>query len=116
MESQLDSAFAALADSSRRAILGQLRSGEATVNELVAPLAISQPAVSRHLKILERAGLITRRAEGTKRYCKLASQALDNLEAYLGLLRSALDANYLRLDPLLDNSQPSSDRKKKSKR
>ena len=68
----LDAAFSALADPTRRAILARLASGEATVMELAAPFEMTQPAVSRHLKVLEGAGLIVRRVEGTKRPCRLA--------------------------------------------
>jgi DNA-binding transcriptional ArsR family regulator len=99
--SQLDAGFAALADPTRRAILERLSQGEATVNELVAPLPISQPAVSRHLRVLEQAGLIQRRVDGTRRPCRLAPGALDRLDEYLAMLRKALEANYGRLDDLL---------------
>lgn len=98
---QLDAVLAALADPTRRAILAQLTSGEATVNELVSPLHISQPAVSRHLRILENAGLILRRVDGTRRPCRLAPGALDDLDAYLSMLRQAMARNYERLDQLL---------------
>ncbi len=97
----LDATFAALADPTRRAILLRLVQGEATVGELAEPLPISQPAVSRHLKVLEGAGLITRRIDGTRRPCRLAAGALDDLEAYLGMLREALETNFSRLDRLL---------------
>lgn len=76
--------------------------GEATVNELVEPLPISQPAVSRHLRVLERAGLIARRVDGTRRPCRLAPGALDELDEWLAMLRRALGANYERLDGLLE--------------
>ena len=72
--SNLDASFAALADPTRRAILARLALGEATVNELVEPFDMTQPAISRHLKVLEGAGLITRRIDGTKRPCRLAPQ------------------------------------------
>ena len=98
---RLDAAFAALADPTRRAILLRLVDGEATVNELAEPFSISQPAISRHLKVLEGAGLIERRAEGTTRPCRLAQGALDELDAYLEQLRGGLEANYARLDALL---------------
>jgi DNA-binding transcriptional ArsR family regulator len=104
--SQLDAAFAALADPTRRAILERLSQGEATVNELVAPLPISQPAVSRHLRVLEKAGLIQRRVDGTRRPCRLAPQALDRLDEYLAMLRRALETNYARLDSLLARTNP----------
>ncbi|MFO0552480.1 MAG: metalloregulator ArsR/SmtB family transcription factor [Polyangiaceae bacterium] len=98
---QLDRAFAALADPTRREILARLARGEATVNELAEPFAISQPAISRHIRVLTDAGLIVQRVEGTKRPCRLAPAALSELDAYLGMLREALTQNYDRLDRLL---------------
>jgi DNA-binding transcriptional ArsR family regulator len=97
----LDSAFAALADPTRRAILAQLTRGEAMISELARPFALSQPAISRHIKVLEGAGLIRRRAEGTKSLCTLQPGVLDELMSWLGQLREALEANYSRLDRLL---------------
>jgi DNA-binding transcriptional ArsR family regulator len=76
-EAQLDATFAALADSTRRAILVRLAHGEATVNELAAPFSISLPAISRHLKVLERAGLISRGRDGQFRPCRLEVEPLD---------------------------------------
>lgn len=98
---RLDAAFAALADPTRRAILLRLVEGEATVNELAEPFDISQPAISRHLKVLEGAGLIVRRSEGARRPCALAPGALDELEQFLAMLRAAFETNYERLDRLL---------------
>ena len=97
----LDRAFLALADPTRRAILARLADGEASALELAEPFPISQPAISRHLKVLENAGLIERRSEGTKRYCNLAANGLDELDEYLELLRRSLENNYTRLDALL---------------
>ncbi|MBS1831005.1 MAG: winged helix-turn-helix transcriptional regulator [Acidobacteria bacterium] len=97
----LDSRFAALSDPTRRAILARLALGEATVMELAEPFPMSQPAVSRHLRVLEEAGLITRRVEGAKRPCRLAPEGLTELEQWLGKLRVALEANYARLDAIL---------------
>jgi len=97
----LDLTFAALADSTRRRILARLALGEATVNELAEPFAISQPAISRHIRVLTEAGLIVQRVEGTKRPCRLAPEALSELDQYLQLLRGALAGNYQRLDRLL---------------
>ena len=97
----LDQSFAALADPTRRAILAQLARGEATVSELAEPFAISQPAISRHIKVLLGAGLIAQRVEGTTRPCRLVPQALSELDAYLDQLRIALESNYTRLDRLL---------------
>ena len=97
----LDASFSALADPTRRAILARLALGEATLMELAAPFDMTQPAVSRHLKVLEGAGLITRRVEGTKRPCRLAPAAVDEIDQWLGMLRKALSANYDRLDDVL---------------
>jgi DNA-binding transcriptional ArsR family regulator len=101
----LDSTFAALADPTRRAILARLALGEATVMELAEPFAMTQPAVSRHLKVLEGAGLILRRAEGTRRPCRLAAEGVAAIDQWLDLLRRALAANYDRLDALLVDMQ-----------
>lgn len=97
----LDHAFAALADPTRRAILARLGKGEATVLELARPFAISQPAVSRHLRVLEEAGLISRRVEGAKRPCKIVPQSITHLDEWLQMLRNALEENYDRLDGVL---------------
>ena len=97
----LDASFSALADPTRRAISARLALGEATVMELAAPFDMTQPAVSRHLKVLEGAGLIIRRVEGTKRPCRLAPAAVDEIDQWLGMLRKALSANYDRLDDVL---------------
>jgi DNA-binding transcriptional ArsR family regulator len=97
----LDSTFGALADPTRRAILARLALGEATVMELAQPFAMTQPAVSRHLKVLEGAGLIVRRAEGTKRPCRLSEDGLKAVDSWLEMLRKALTKNYDRLDVIL---------------
>ena len=99
--SNLDASFAALADPTRRAILARLALGEATVMELVEPFEMTQPAISRHLKVLEGAGLIIRRVEGTKRPCRLAPAAVEEIDQWLAMLRQALSANYDRLDDVL---------------
>jgi DNA-binding transcriptional ArsR family regulator len=101
VHSALDATLAALSDPTRRAILAQLAEGEATINELAQPFAISQPAISRHIKVLTEAGLIVQRVEGTKRPCRLAPGALSELDEYLEMLRKALEQNYHRLDRLL---------------
>jgi DNA-binding transcriptional ArsR family regulator len=105
----LDSTFAALADPTRLAILNRLAMGEATVNELAAPFSISQPAISRHIKVLEEAGLILRRTNGTHRPCRLSPQALDPLDLWLRNLRIAMEQNYHRLDALLAQPDPGKD-------
>lgn len=107
----LNSAFSALSDPTRRAILARLALGEATVLELAEPFEMTQPAVSRHLKVLENAGLITRRVEGSKRPCRLASAGIDAIDQWLAILRSALEKNYERLDQMLAGITPKTKRK-----
>ena len=99
----LDASFAALADPTRRALLARLALGEATVNELAAPFAMSQPAISRHLKVLEEAGLILAGVDRTRRPRRLAPDAIDNVDQWLGMLRQALARNYQRLDEVLQS-------------
>jgi DNA-binding transcriptional ArsR family regulator len=94
---QLDVTFAALADSTRRAILARLASGEATVNELAEPFSISLQAVSKHLKVLERAGLISRGRDAQWRPCRLEPAPLENASAWIDEHRHAWEA---RLDAL----------------
>src|ERR1700748_2953175 len=108
----LDTTFAALADPTRRAILSRLTLGEATVMELAEPFALTQPAISRHLKVLEGAGLIVRRIEGTKRTCQPAPGVIAEIDQGLGVLRKALTRNYDRLDDVLAGIKP----KRRSKR
>jgi DNA-binding transcriptional ArsR family regulator len=102
----LDAAFTALADPTRRAILARLALGEATVMEIAEPFDMTQPAISRHLKVLEGAGLIARRVEGTKRPCRLAPAAITEIDQWLNMLRRALAKNYDRLDHVLAGMQP----------
>jgi DNA-binding transcriptional ArsR family regulator len=111
--SGLNTSFSALADPTRRAILARLASGEATVMELARPFEMTQPAISRHIKVLEGAGLIVRRSEGTKRPCRLAPSAIAEIDQWLTMLREALSANYDRLDGVLA-AMNSSDEKEKS--
>ena len=101
LDQALDRTLAALADPTRRAILARLALGETTVSELAEPFAISQPAISRHIRVLSEAGLIVQRVSGTKRPCRLAPGALSELDEYLEKLRGALTHNYRRLDELL---------------
>ncbi len=103
--STLNNAFAALADPTRRAILARLTQGEATVTEIAEPFAMSQPAISRHLKVLEAGGFITRRIEGAKRPCRLREGGLVPVDQWLAMMRDALATNYDRLDDLLDPMQ-----------
>ncbi len=102
----LDATFSALADPTRRAILARLMDGEATVMELAKPFKMTQPAISRHLKILHGAGLIVRRVEGTRHPCRLASGGIDAVDQWLAMLRKALEKNYERLDQLLMEIEP----------
>jgi len=97
----LDAAFSALADPTRRAILARLALGEATVMELAEPFEMTQPAISQHLKVLEDAGLIVRRVEGTKRPRRLAKAGIAAMDQWLAMLRNALGKNYERLDAVL---------------
>ena len=99
--SQLDSTFAALADSTRRAILTRLVAGEATVSELAEPFAISQPAISRHLKVLERAGLVSRGREAQRRPVRLEAGPLAEANAFLERYRRFWEGSYGQLDDLL---------------
>jgi DNA-binding transcriptional ArsR family regulator len=99
--SALDSAFSAMSDPTRRAILARLALGEATVMELARPFDMTQPAISRHLKVLEGAGLISRRVEGTRRPCRLARPGIEAADKWLAMLRDALAKNYDRLDQVL---------------
>src|SRR5215471_7905606 len=97
----LSSTFAALADPTRRAILARLAGGEATVTELAAPFAMSLPAVSKHLKVLERAGLIERSRTGQWRPCRLAAAPLRDVAAWMEPYRQFWDESYQRLDDYL---------------
>jgi len=112
----LDAAFSALSDPTRRAILARLASGEATVMELAEPFAMTQPAISRHLKVLEKAGLIVRRVEGTKRPCRLAEAGIEPIDKWLRMLRDALAKNYDRLDQVLADMKPTHQPKKRRKK
>jgi DNA-binding transcriptional ArsR family regulator len=109
----LDATFAALADPTRRAILARLASGEASVTELAAPFAVSQPAISKHLKVLERAGLVSRSRDAQRRPCRVEAKPLAEATAWLERYREALESSFQRLDALLDELQT---RKKKRRR
>ena len=99
---QLDVTFAALADPTRRAILARLASGEASVTELAKPFAISQPAISKHLKVLERAGLISRGRDAQRRPRRLEAKPLAEATGWLEGYRQCWEGNFQRLDALLD--------------
>jgi DNA-binding transcriptional ArsR family regulator len=98
---QLDATFAALADPTRRAILARLATGEASVAELAEPFAMSQPAVSKHLKVLEKAGLIQRGRDAQRRPARLQVKPLQEANAWIERYRELWEANYRRLDGLL---------------
>jgi DNA-binding transcriptional ArsR family regulator len=98
---RLDATFAALADPTRRAILARLRRGEATVLALAAPFAMSVPAVSKHLKVLERAGLITRGRDAQRRPCRIQAAPLEAAAAWIGGYRRFWDESFDRLDEYL---------------
>jgi DNA-binding transcriptional ArsR family regulator len=102
---RLDATFTALADPTRRAILARLAEGEASVAELAGPFAISQPAVSKHLKVLERAGLISIGQDAQRRPRKLEAAPLKDASDFLEAYRAIWDANFARLDALLDELQ-----------
>ena len=101
----LDATFAALADPTRRAILARLVSGEASVAELAKPFAMSQPAISKHLKVLEGAGLISRGRDAQKRPCRIEGKPLAEATGWLERYRKVWEGNYQRLDALLDELQ-----------
>jgi DNA-binding transcriptional ArsR family regulator len=98
----LSTTFAALADPTRRAILARLTEGEATVKELAAPFAISGPAVSKHLRVLERAGLIVRGRDAQWRPCRLEPAPLKEVSEWAGDYRRFWDESYDRLDEYLE--------------
>lgn len=106
---QLSPIFGALADPTRRAILARLASGDATVAELSAPFRMSQPAISRHLKVLEQAGLISRRRQATARFSHLEAEPLREAAVWLARYQEYWEQSYDRLDALLatlKNDQP----------
>src|SRR5947209_1853774 len=99
---RLNATFAALADPTRRAILARLASGEVSVMELAKPFAMSQPAISKHLRVLEHAGLISRGRDAQRRPCRIEAQPLAEADAWLENYRRIWEANFQRLDELLD--------------
>jgi DNA-binding transcriptional ArsR family regulator len=106
----LDHTFAALADPTRRAILARLAKGEASVLELAEPFDMSQPAISKHLKVLERAGLIQRSRDGQRRPCRLVASPLREVERWIGKYREFWEESFDALDEVL------ADLKKEKKR
>ena len=115
---QLDATFTALADPTRRAILARLATGEASVAELAAPFDMSQPAISKHLKVLERAGLVSRGRDAQRRPRKLEAQPLADATNWLERYRQFWEARYLRLDAVLEEMkvQRSPRRKRKGRK
>jgi DNA-binding transcriptional ArsR family regulator len=111
----LDATFAALADPTRRAILARLARGETTVQDLAEPFAMSLPAVSKHLKVLERAGLITRSREAQWRPCRIEPRALKDVDDWLDRYRRFFDESFDRLDDYLKTLQAKEPKAKPSK-
>jgi len=107
---RLDSTFAALADPTRRAILARLASGQASVRELAEPFKITQPAISKHLKVLERAGLISRGRDAQRRPRRLEAKPLAEATKWLERYREFWEGNYQRLDALLEEMKTRQDR------
>jgi DNA-binding transcriptional ArsR family regulator len=99
---RLDATFAALADPTRRAILARLASGEASVNDLVKPFNMSQPAISKHLRVLERAGLISRGRDAQRRPRRIEAQSLAEASDWLENYRKFWEGSFQKLDALLD--------------
>jgi DNA-binding transcriptional ArsR family regulator len=113
---RLDLTFAALADPTRRAILARLATGEASVQELAEPFEISQPAISRHLKVLERAGLISMGVDAQRRPRRLEPQRLEEAVDWIERYREIWEQNYQRLDALLEELKAKPGRRKRSKK
>ena len=113
---QLDATFQALADPTRRAILARLAKRESSVMELAKPFAMSQPAISKHLKVLERAGLISRGREAQRRPCKIEAKPLAEATEWLEGIRRVWEGNFQRLDDLLEEMKSMEKKKKRSKR
>jgi DNA-binding transcriptional ArsR family regulator len=102
---RLDATFAALADPTRRALLSRLIEGDASVTELAAPFQMSQPAISKHLKVLERAGLVSRGRDAQRRPVKAEPKPLAEAAAWIDAYRRTLERRFQRLDALLDELQ-----------
>jgi DNA-binding transcriptional ArsR family regulator len=104
-DAELTAAFSALSDPTRRAILARLAQREASVLEIAEPFAMSQPAISRHLKVLERAGLISRGRDAQRRPCRLQAARLQQVAEWLGTYRQFWEQSYDRLDDYLQTLQ-----------
>jgi DNA-binding transcriptional ArsR family regulator len=112
----LNATFAALADPTRRAILSQLASGQMSVTELAKPFAMSQPAISKHLKVLERAGLISRGRDAQRRPRQLEAKPLAEATEWLERYREFWEGNYQRLDALLEELKTRQKKRRSTKR
>jgi len=113
---RLDLTFAALADPTRRAILARLATGEATVTELAEPFEMSQPAISKHLKVLERAGLVSMDVDAQRRPRKLEPKRLEEAVDWIDRYREIFEQNYQRLDALLEELQAKPSKRKRTKK
>lgn len=113
---RLDATFAALADRTRRAILARLASGEASVTELAAPFAISQPAISKHLKVLERAGLISGGRDAQRRPRRIEGKSLADVTGWLERYRTVWEGNFEDLDNLLEEMKTDEKKRARKKR
>ncbi len=113
---RLDATFAALADPTRRAILARLASGDASVMELAEPFAMSQPAISKHLKVLERAGLISRGRDAQRRPRRLEARPLRDATAWLENYRRFWEGSFQRLDALLDELKAAHKKRSRTQR
>jgi DNA-binding transcriptional ArsR family regulator len=113
---RLDATFAALADPTRRAILARLASGEASVTELAEPFAMSQPAISKHLKVLERAGLISRSRDAQRRPCRIEGKPLADIHGWLEGYRRFWAGSFDQLDVLLEELKAKEKKSGRSKR
>ncbi len=113
---RLDATFAALADPTRRAILARLASGEASVGELAEPFEMSQPAISKHLKVLERAGLVSMGRDAQRRPRRLEARPLEEATAWLERYRKFWEGQYQRLDALLDVLKAGEKKRRRTKR
>jgi len=113
---RLDLTFAALADPTRRAILARLARGEATVTELAEPFELSQPAISKHLKVLERAGLVSMGVDAQRRPRKLEPKRLEEAVDWIDRYRDIFEQSYQRLDALLEELQATPPRRRRTRR
>src|SRR5213080_1712745 len=113
---RLNATFAALADPTRRAILARLVGGEASVNELARPFAMSQPAISKHLRVLERAGLISRGRDAQRRPCRLEAKPLAEADDWLERYRRSWEESFEKLDTLLEEMKAKENNRGHSKR